>query len=776
MITESPAIAAKQARESLLKSSAMPPRTEVLEASIPEEMKREKRWVLWKWCLVKGKWEKCPFQLSGPKAKSNDATTWSTFEDAFQKYQSDQRYAGIGFMLGDGWSGVDFDECYDPETAEITLEVEAVLHRLASYSEISPSGVGLKTVVRGDKPDGPCKRKEDNFQIECYGSGRFFTTTGWIWQETPRTVADGSDALDWIQAEYLAQKSNGKPPAQKPPAKNPPWENVAAENIEAALSAMKLVPVNANENDGSSRLLRYARQCVRWGLDESESVQAIRMMLAMRPTPADWTDKEILNRIGQTDAKHGEAIEPEPFDLGDDGPPEPETPYVPFPSEYLPDVLRELVQEHASTLMCDQAYIALPALATVAAAVGNSVWVEMPNGKTLPPAIWAAAVGVSGAGKSSGYKLVQEATKRRTSLWLEIYKDGLEEHKAEVERHEQAVKAWRKDGCVGNMPLEPLPHILQQCVSSDPTVEALVPLLQENPRGMLVAREELNALFAGMNQYKGGKGGDDSFFTESFDGSAHINHRAGRGTEPVYIPRALLSITGTIQPGILRDAFNQKNRASGLAPRFLVADPPKEMEVWSTRKADPVYMRRLHALLDDLYDLEPNGDEPHFVELDGEAGNLWESYFNELKREAHTMSDDESPIVNKILNYTSRFALLFHIVHQVEKSQPPTAAHIDGKTLNQAIGLARWFMEESLRIFATLDDDEPTRRIDGLVEWIRKWMAKHNADGITAREFQQGHRRIKTSRQAELELAEIKQAGYGEWDTSHRKRIVFRLK
>ena len=83
-------------------------------------------------------------------------------------------------------------------------------------------------------------------------------------------------------------------------------------------------------------------------------------------------------------------------------------------------------------------------------------------------------------------------------------------------------------------------------MTQDATVEKLGELLQENPRGMLVSRDELAGWLRTMD--KPGREGDRDFYLEGWNGSGgYTLDRIGRGT--VHIPAVTLSICGGIQPG-----------------------------------------------------------------------------------------------------------------------------------------------------------------------------------------------------------------------------------
>ena len=138
---------ANAARTQLLTAEARPPKSEVNADAIPDTIRQEERWVCWQWKRTKSKWTKRPVQADGKPASSTDAATWTTFTAAMLAYQRSPDIAGIGFVLGDGFAGVDLDGCVDPESGEADGYVTEVCERLDSYSEINPSKTGIKILV-----------------------------------------------------------------------------------------------------------------------------------------------------------------------------------------------------------------------------------------------------------------------------------------------------------------------------------------------------------------------------------------------------------------------------------------------------------------------------------------------------------------------------------------------------------------------------------------------------------------------------------------------------
>jgi putative DNA primase/helicase len=147
---------------------------------IPEELKRGRCWV----CCNR---RKAPYvALVGKKesAKSTDPDTWRSYSEALEAFATG-RYAGIGRVIGaeEGLVGVDLDGVRGLDTGHIADRARSLLDRLDSYSEVSPSGKGVKVWVYADLPKSHVKSG-----LEVYTRGRYFTVTGQMLLQYPATI------------------------------------------------------------------------------------------------------------------------------------------------------------------------------------------------------------------------------------------------------------------------------------------------------------------------------------------------------------------------------------------------------------------------------------------------------------------------------------------------------------------------------------------------------------------------------------------------------------
>lgn len=170
---------------------------------IPKVLTSRDQWVVWRSEERGGKPTKVPYNArTGQLAESDNPATWASYTVALA---AGAAYDGIGYVFSadDPFTGIDLDDCLDGEA--IAPWADAQLTALNSYSEISPSGTGIKIWVEGKLPGSAKPRKnkippevippELPGSIEMYSERRFFTVTGWHVENTPTTIQHANGAL-----------------------------------------------------------------------------------------------------------------------------------------------------------------------------------------------------------------------------------------------------------------------------------------------------------------------------------------------------------------------------------------------------------------------------------------------------------------------------------------------------------------------------------------------------------------------------------------------------
>jgi putative DNA primase/helicase len=111
----------------------------------------------------------------------------------------------VGFVLTPELDivGVDLDDVRDPKTGELSAQACAVVDDFDTYTEISPSGTGLRLFAFAPKGTLPQDgRKKGSFEI--YESGRYLTLTGQRVPGTPDTINEGAEAVRAFHAQFIA--------------------------------------------------------------------------------------------------------------------------------------------------------------------------------------------------------------------------------------------------------------------------------------------------------------------------------------------------------------------------------------------------------------------------------------------------------------------------------------------------------------------------------------------------------------------------------------------
>ncbi|UED76080.1 phage/plasmid primase, P4 family [Brevibacillus sp. DP1.3A] len=170
---------------------------------IPKELQDSPQWIVWRSESRDGKPTKVPYQTNGELAKSNDPSTWSSFNAAVQTFPNG--YDGIGFMFSenDPFIGVDIDKCM--EDGELSDTAREIVDLMESYTELSPSGKGLHIIVRGELPNDVAGTGKKNPQlgIEVYRHGRYFTFTGkCLWHHT---IEERTNEIQQLFDRYLVK-------------------------------------------------------------------------------------------------------------------------------------------------------------------------------------------------------------------------------------------------------------------------------------------------------------------------------------------------------------------------------------------------------------------------------------------------------------------------------------------------------------------------------------------------------------------------------------------
>ena len=438
--------------------------------------------------------------------------------------------------------------------------------------------------------------------------------------------------------------------------------------------------------------------------------------------------------------------------------------FQPFPTGALPVPIRGFVEAGAMAIGCDTSYLALPMLTALAAAIGNTRCIRLKQTWTPPAILWAAIVGESGTAKTPAFKLVMRPLRDRQQKALIRHNEAVHQHDSDLACHKKAFSNWESDKkTTDDPPARPESPQAERCLVSDTTVEALAPLLLANPRGLLLARDELAGWFGSFDRY--GKGSTDaSNWMSMFNGEPIVVDRKTGTPRTIHVPLASVSVCGGIQPGVLRRALGVEHRESGLAARLLLTCPPRKPKQWTEADIDPEAESEIARLFDRLFELQPtagedNDQRPVVVFLTPEAKSEWKEYYNSHAQEQVDLSGDLAAAWSKLEEYAARLALVVHFARWAARDVTLQSADVlDVASMLSGITLAKWFKGEAKRVYSLLSESPEAGEERQLVEWIER-----KGGSVTVREVQQGHRLYPTAQDAEAVLGRLFKAGHGIW-------------
>src|SRR5690349_2021836 len=170
---------------------------------------REARWIVWR--LDNGR--KVPLSKNNVNAVGNLISHAAPLKEVMARTTAGPNL-NPGFVLsGDLYpivGGVDLDGCRNPQTGEIDEWAKTWVNKLNTYTEISPSGTGVKIFVNDVTPvlgnhvaqTGRVVKFGKKPQIEIYTTGRYFAVTGWRLEAAPNEIRKSPEAwkdiLDYI--------------------------------------------------------------------------------------------------------------------------------------------------------------------------------------------------------------------------------------------------------------------------------------------------------------------------------------------------------------------------------------------------------------------------------------------------------------------------------------------------------------------------------------------------------------------------------------------------
>lgn len=438
--------------------------------------------------------------------------------------------------------------------------------------------------------------------------------------------------------------------------------------------------------------------------------------------------------------------------------------YVPFPTGYLPDCLKEYVSASAAALHCDPAYIAVPALVSIGAAIGNSRVIQIKESWREPSIFWAAVIADPSSMKSPSFDLAT------APLW-ELQDTMSKQFEHDWRRYQEEIEEWNStrwkkakksdDPSEDKKPSKPVP---KKIIVSDITIEKLARVLLDNPHGVVLCREELSGWFSSFGRYSDGKGvgADMSLWLQLYGARSLVVDRQGGDPPSFCVRRASCSVMGTIQPAIMARQLTDEFFESGLVARLLPCMPPKRPKEWTEAVVPEAVYRQYAEAVKEIYrtgqEIFDWGDgEPLRIGFSPKGKEAWiEFYRHWAKRQSDADGEFVSALA-KLEAYCARFCLLLAVAEKLDS--PSNRDAVKASHVEAAFGIVEWFAAEAQRVYARLRTPAEAQARDRLTETIRQ-----RGGSITPNDLRKmNKRRYPTNAEAQQALDELAAHGVGEW-------------
>jgi hypothetical protein len=415
-----------------------------------------------------------------------------------------------------------------------------------------------------------------------------------------------------------------------------------------------------------------------------------------------------------------------------------EAPAVPpFPRDVLPQVINDFVCEAAAALNCPVDYVAVPLLTVAGGAIGATRALGVTETHTQRSALYAAVIGHPGTAKTPALQIVMEPIRDLEHRQWTAWRESLASFQADMDRHEEELKLWKKDP-VGERPAEPQRPVLERRTVNDATVEAILPIMAENPRGVTLARDELAGFVGSINEYKrSGRGADQQFYLSAWSGDdVTVDRKAERDRGPLRVRQPFLAIVGGLTPDRLStlrgDRPGSPAARDGFIDRFLFASPAEppaaaddfaEVSAAGREAWRSAYNRLCELSMVDGQTVDGLSiKRPYTIHLTTSARAEWRQFT--VAHAAEVNAEDFPTFLSgpwsKLRGYVVRLALIVHYLRWAVGEVASDTADVDAKSMRAAVQLVTYFKAHARKVYAAIDADPRASPARKLLNWIRR--------------------------------------------------------
>ena len=390
------------------------------------------------------------------------------------------------------------------------------------------------------------------------------------------------------------------------------------------------------------------------------------------------------------------------------------TAVISFPLEIFPKAIRDIIEALEEYENYNVDFTAASFLTVFAAAMGNTWSVRFMTGWISRPIIYMVLVGSPSCGKTPPLQQAVAPLLKLDGEYDMIYCKEMETY-----RRWERMSAKQREKLSAPDEME-MPR--RKChVVVDSTVEAMIAAMRDNPRGVLIYKDEIDSLLSNFNRYNGS---DESYFLSLFSGTPFKYSRKSNN-EHIFLSNPYCSIIGSTQLGRLAEQFGGKRLVNGFSSRFLKVYPEiNKMPSWNDATMPHEILEEWERIIKKVAGINPTTDQ------EGKATSIellfsqeaklrviqWKDEVNN-KAYAETDSDAVRALCGKLETYLVRFCLVIQIMHGI--CGESGMDEIEPRTAELAIRLTEYFRNMESRIAPEIETDILDNRFTELLGNLR---------------------------------------------------------
>ena len=395
--------------------------------------------------------------------------------------------------------------------------------------------------------------------------------------------------------------------------------------------------------------------------------------------------------------------------------------------DLAPESLAPWLMDIAERIQCPLDFPPVPAYISAASLIGTQCGIRpgRRNDWVVVPNLWGMCIGRPSAMKTPPTVEVLKPLRRLEMSSREDYETREFDRTAIALQQKALKKAMEAAAIKGGKPGHSAPDMStfrddfshyetelkeaksrRRYIVQDCTTERLGEILADNPRGLMLYRDELKGWLRSLD--KAGREGDRALYLETWNGTgSFVYDRVERGEIP--IPAACVSIFGTIQPGPLRSLLRASVEGSaeddGMIQRFQIMVYPDRLGSWRNVDQFPdseakqearAAFERLAAATGEDFGADTSADIP-FLRFTPEAQDRWDGWRHDFENRL-LLCEEHPAFEAHLVKYRSLVPSLALVNHLIDTGSG--AVELDA--LDRAIRYAAHLEIHARRVYASI--------------------------------------------------------------------------